>query len=157
MGTAVAAVAALATFALTGWGWLNSRTSHVAFKEPRSLATAGCQTRVDRENVSIRGSGTMRHGEQLWVLVQVPSGRFYLSAGEPTDVIDGDWQQPLKAIGAVDDRGARFQLVAVAANLNATSAFERAWQSQPDENDGAYVEALPAGSVIAAQACVVRT
>ena len=140
---------------------VNAKTS-VAFSGPATLKNAKsgeCSTAVVQQGLQVSGTARTVRSEQIWLLVQAPvAGRFYLTAGTGINIDSNDeWSQSVANIGSSADNNRRFILVAVAVNLDAASALERAWGSPRPDNDGAYVDALPVGAYPVAQACLLRT
>jgi hypothetical protein len=134
-------------------------TSTVVFTGPTTLGSAKteCATTVAESGLQVSGIARTVRDEDIWLLIQAPgAGRFYLTAQKPLGLDrQGNWSQSVSTIGSSADRGSRFTLVAVAANLDAESVLERA-ATKPPAGDSPYVEALPVGAYAVAQGCMVR-
>jgi hypothetical protein len=132
-------------------------TSSVTFAIPATLEQAGCTTHVPRSGLQITGIAHPVRRENIWLLVQALGvGRFYLPTGRWLDIgANGAWSQFVSSIGANQDAGQRFTLVAVATNLDADNALSRAF-SQAKGDEGAHIDALPVGSSSVQTTCVVR-
>ena len=114
---------------------------------------------VPQAGIQVTGNAETVNEDKLWLFLQVPSGKLYFTSGTfVTPGPDGSWSQATGSVGRVgpDDANKQFSLVAVAADWNATSNFERIYQTPRADGDGANIDTLPVGAHSIGQTCLTR-
>jgi hypothetical protein len=130
----------------------SERRSELRFQNPQGLEGGQCTVTANRGGIAVSGTATTINGEQIWLLIESPGiGRFYIPRQTPLSITDHHWHEFTKTIGGKKDSGQTFQLVAVAANLDASNILVRAYQHN------AYVVGLPIGSYSIDQGCLIRS
>jgi hypothetical protein len=126
--------------------------STAAFTDPPQLGKPRECKLAPRAGLPVSGTATMRHGQELWLLVRPPQEpTFYITSGAPLPVsASGNWSGDTQTLGAADDHGATFQLILAASSINASTILQRGYQT-----DG-QVHTLPGGVDIIQTACVQR-
>jgi hypothetical protein len=125
--------------------------SAAVFESPPGLQGNRCSATVARAGTAVTGTASTVADQQVWLLIEAPDiGLFYIPNGKPLTINSGSWTTFVGPIGSVRDAGQELNIVAVAANFNASNAFARAYRKP------GYTEALPVGSYAIDVGCVTR-
>ena len=111
---------------------------------------------VARTGTVVAGTADLVRDEKLWLILHSPGeARLYLLGSREVSVQDGEWRLPIEVLGGKADAGATFDLYAVAADANATSAlYDEVLQA---EDFSPKVASLPVGAYVVDSQCVTRS
>jgi hypothetical protein len=102
-------------------------------------------------------SGTaqnIQEGKELWIVVKV-LGRYHPQDDAVKPDINGNWSTEA-CIGVAGDKGARFDIMAVLADENASALFRDYLDRSKAKNSWEGLEGLPGGATVCDQLSVTR-